>query len=353
MNLKRIAVLVVKAFRYGSKNLIFLFAVIVPVVMSLLISLMVGSLFAGKPRLGVADLGESRLLANLAEVEYINLREYDSPDVLRADVARGALDMGLVILSDLADELMAGASPVLDLYTWGESLLKHRTTLGVILVQQLVALSGFESPVETRTILLGDAPNVPWDVRLYPIVVIMSIVLGGTMVPAIFLVEEKQKRTLRALLVTPTSLGEVLAAKGIAGMLISVVMGGMILTLNSAWGSQPWLLLALLVLSASMASVGGIILGLLVRDVSALFTTLKGIGILLYAPAILYIFPELPAWIKQVFPTYYMIGPIVEVSMNNAGWGQISQDVIILCGLIALMIALAALVMQRVNLEDA
>ena len=347
MNVKRIAVLVGKEFRYGSKNTIFFFAVIVPVAMSLIISLLVGTLFAGRPRLGVADLGQSRLVESLSELEYIILREYDSSGSLREDVARGALDMGIVLPANLDAELQGGATPILDLYTWGESLLKHRTTLGVTLVRQVITLAGMDTLVETNTILLGDAPSVPWNVRLFPLVVIMTVVLGGTMVPATFIVQEKQKRTLQALLVTPVSMGEAMAAKGIAGVLLSVFMGMMILTINGAWGGQPFLLLTLLVLSAMMAAAGGVILGLLVRDISTLFTAIKSIGILLYAPAIIYIFPEVPAWIRQIFPTYYMIGPIVEVSMNNAGWGEIALDVIILCILIALTIAVAALVMRR------
>jgi ABC-2 type transport system permease protein len=74
---------------------------------------------------------------------------------------------------------------------------------------------------------------------------------------------------------------------------------------------------------------------------------------LLYAPAIVYLFPEVPAWISRVFPTYYMIGPIVEVSLNNAGWGEIYPDVIILCILIAVLIAVTALILRRINLADA
>lgn len=349
MNVKRIAVLVGKEFRYGSKNTIFFFAVIVPVVLSLVISLMVGTLFAGRPRLGVADQGQSRLVANLSEVAYLSLREYDSAAVLREDVARGALDMGIVLPANLDADLQRGATPILDLYTWGESLLKHRTTLGVTLIRQVITLSGMETLVETNTVLLGEAPSVPWDVRLFPLVVIMTIVLGGTMVPATYIIQEKQKRTLQALLVTPVSMGEAMTAKGIAGVLLSVIMGVMILTINGAWGGQPVLLLVLLVLSAILAAAGGVILGLLVGDISTLFTALKSIGILLYAPAIIYIFPEVPAWIRQVFPTYYMIGPIVEVSMNNAGWGEIYLDVIILCILIGVTIAAAAVIMQRVT----
>lgn len=353
MSIKRIAVLVSKEFRYGSKNTIFFFAVIVPVALSLFISLLVGTLFAGRPRLGVADLGASQLVENLSVLDYITLREYDSPGSLREDVARGALDMGLVLPATFDDQLQAGETPTLDVYTWGESLLKHRTALGATLVRESITLAGYDTLIETNTILLGEEASVPWDVRLFPLVVIMTVVLGGTMVPATFVVQEKLQRTLQALLVTPVSMGEALAAKGIAGVIISLVMGVIILTLNGAWGGQPLTLLVLLILSAMMASAGGIILGLLVKDFTTMFTVIKSIGILLYAPAIIYIFPEVPAWISRVFPTYYMIGPIVEVSLNNASWGEIYLDVIILCVLIAAMTAIIALTIKRINLADA
>ena len=352
MSIKRIAALVSKEFRYGSKNTIFLFAVIVPVALSLFISLLVGTLFSGRPRLGVADLGESQLVENLSRLDYLVLRKYDSPGSLREDVARGALDMGLVLSVAFDTELREGRTPSLDVYTWGESLLKHRIALGATLVGESIALAGHDSLVETNIILLGEEASVPWDVRLFPLVVIMTIVLGGTLVPATFVVQEKQNRTLQALLVTPVSMGEAMTAKGIAGVIISVFMSVMILTINRAWGGQPITLLILLILSAMMASAGGIILGLLVKDFSSLFTAIKSIGILLYAPAIVYIFPEFPAWIRRVFPTYYMIGPIVEVSLNNASWGEIYLDVIILCVLIAVMVAIASLSMRRFNHAD-
>lgn len=260
--------------------------------------------------------------------------------------------MGLVLPLDFDNTLRQGASPRLDIFIWGESLLKHRTTLGATLVRESIALAGYDALVEIRTILLGDEANVPWDVRLFPMVMIMTIALGGIMVPATFIVQEKQKRTLGAVLVTPVSLGEALAAKGIAGIIISVFMGVMILTINAAWGGQPLLMLTLLVLSAIMASVGGVIFGLLVKDISTLFTAMKSIGILLYAPAFIYMFPQVPAWVRRIFPTYYMIGPIVEVSLNNAGWREIGIDVIILVTLIVLLIAIAAMITRRVKLSD-
>ena len=58
-------------------------------------------------------------------------------------------------------------------------------------------------------------------------------------------------------------------------------------------------------------------------------------------------FPQLPQWVARVFPTYYMINPIVEMSLHGASWGDIAGDVYVLCALIVAMIAVAALLARR------
>jgi len=252
-----------------------------------------------------------------------------------------------VLPAGFDDRVVEDAVVRLDVFTWGESLLKHRTQLGAALVREVITLSGYELGVEITTVLLGDEAGIPWEVRLFPLVVIMTIILGGTMVPAAFIVEEKQHRTLKALLVTPVTLFEVLLAKGLAGVIISVVMGAVILTINSAWGIQPGLMVLMLILSAMMAASMGIIFGMLVGDISALFTAMKSIGILLYAPAIIYMFPQIPAWVMRIFPTYYMIGPIVEISMHNAGWGDIAMDLVILGALTVITVMVTGLLARR------
>ena len=67
MNISRIFTIIKKEFIYGSKNFIFIMAVVMPVIFSLVISLMVGTLFSGKPRLGIADQGSSQLSSNIAK----------------------------------------------------------------------------------------------------------------------------------------------------------------------------------------------------------------------------------------------------------------------------------------------
>jgi ABC-2 type transport system permease protein len=151
------------------------------------------------------------------------------------------------------------------------------------------------------------------------------------------LVNEKQQRTLVALTVTPTSLGEVLVSKALLGAGISLVMGLTILALNRMLGSQPLLLAFVLGLSAIAAAIFGILLGTLVKDMNGLFTIVKASAILLYAPAIINMIPQLPQELAQIFPTYYIMAPIVEIIQRDGGLIEIGGYLIVLVGLIGLL----------------
>jgi MFS family permease len=128
----------------------------------------------------------------------------------------------------------------------------------------------------------------------------MAIILGGTMVPATSLVQEKQDRTITAVTTTSASLGEMFAAKALLGVLLSLVMGVVILVINRAFGTQPLLLVGLLALGAIMAALIGVLMGAFIKDINTLFATVKGLGILLYAPGLHLSLPgSLPQWIGR------------------------------------------------------
>ena len=94
--------------------------------------------------------------------------------------------------------------------------------------------------------------------RLLPILILMSIMLGGVMVPALSMITEKQSRTLLALNVTPARLGEVFAAKiPCWGTAMGACTGVVTLVLNRAFGSQPLLLVFVMLLGALAASSAG------------------------------------------------------------------------------------------------
>jgi ABC-2 type transport system permease protein len=353
MNLNRIFTLVQKEFIYGSKNFIFIMALVMPVAITLVISLLVGTLFSGKPRLGIFDRGSSQLTVKMSQQDFLLTEIYSSKEQLHSDVERGALDMGLILPVDFDTQLQAGSATSMDLLVWGESLLKHRTLLAVSLIRQIIDVAGREIPVNAELVLLGEEANIPWDVRLFPLVVIITIFLGGMMVPATSLVEEKVKRTYRALLTTPASLVDILTAKGLTGVILALFDGLLILYLNDAFGTQPVMLITLMAISSIFAAAVGIIMGVLVKDINTLFTIMKSLGIFLYAPAFIFIFPDIPQWVAKIFPTYYTLNPIIELTMNNASWAKIATDVYILVGLTIALIGVAGFLARRALDADA
>ena len=349
MSLRRIGVLLGKELIRGPRSFVFIMALVVPVVLTLLITLLFGTVFSGKARLGLADEGRSEIVPLAQALESLTVKTYESEDVLREAVAIGAVDIGVALPDTFDRRIGSGRSTTLTIYTWGESTLSDRVVAATALGTLIREISGQESPVELVTVVLGDGESLSWEERLLPFIVLMTVILGGTMVPATSLVEEKQKRTLRALTITPASLGDVLLSKGLLGVVLGVVMGVLTLVLNRAFGQSPGLLVLVLALGAMLSATLGVLLGAFIKDVNTLFTVIKAGGLLLYAPAIVYMFPEIPEWVGRIFPTYYMIHPVVEITQKGAGWQDVAPELTILLLLILIMLGLITAVVHRAS----
>jgi ABC-2 type transport system permease protein len=94
-------------------------------------------------------------------------------------------------------------------------------------------------------------------------------------------------------------------------------------------------------------------MGVIAKSMDALFAINKAIGILYYAPAIVWLFPGIPQWIGRIFPTYYMVGPVVEISQRGAGLGKIAGDLLVLAGLIVALIVVTGLMARRAVRREA
>jgi ABC-2 type transport system permease protein len=333
MNLGRIAVLLKKEFFQGPKNFIFLMALVVPVVLTLLVSLIFGSFFSGKARLGIADEGSSQLTEIVSADPSMRVSIYPSAEALKEAVGRGAADLGLLLPAGFDQDVGANQVAKITVFVWGESQMQHRLIATSALIQATRQIAGQQSPVEVSQVVLGQGGSIPWEQRLMPLIVLMTLLMGGTMVPSTSIVSEKSRKTLSALAVSPATLLDVFIAKGLLGAILVVFSGFLVLFLNRALGDQPLLLLSVLVLASIFSASIGVILGALVKDINTLFTTVKSLGIFLYAPGVVSMFPEIPQWIGRVFPTYYVLNPVMRITQDGAGLPEIAGELAILVGL--------------------
>jgi ABC-2 type transport system permease protein len=347
MSLRRILILLQKELVYGSRNFIFLMALGLPIVFTLLVNLIFGTFFSGKSRLGVVDQGRSELVPLAQADQSLILRTYASVGEMEDAAALGAIDMGIYLPEGIDSQLRANETARITVYVWGESSMRSRIILGSALVSMMRKIAGQEPPVEIVETVLGAGVEIPWEKRLLPLMVLMSILIAGTMVPATSLVNEKTKRTLSAIGVSPATLWEIFTAKGLFGVLVSLFTGIMILFLNQAFGTQPTLLVGVLLLGSIFSSGIGVILGALVKDITTLMTVVKSMGIFLYTPGIIYIFPEIPQWIGRLFPTYYIIQPVLDITQENASFADVAPEIGVLIGLILLSIVIISILAGR------
>lgn len=347
MSLKRVGILLSKDFLQGPKNYIFVMAVVFPIVLSLVVSLVFGTLFSGKPKLGVVDEGSSQLVTMARELPSVVTKEYGTVFEVKQAVESGAVDIGIVLPANFDSAVIQGEEIEITAYIWGESLAKNRTILGVTIANLIRELAGQEAPVEIESITLGDEVSIPWNERLFPLIVLMAVFFGGLMLPATSIINEKEKKTLEALVITPTTIGDIFVSKGLFGIILSLFMGVVILILNQAFGAQPMLLILVLALGAIMAVELGLLLGALLKDWITLLTVWKTGALVLFAPTIVYMFPGIPQWIGKIFPTYYVIQPVFEISQRGGGWPDIATNVFILVGLDLILIGVVVFALRK------
>jgi ABC-2 type transport system permease protein len=348
MSLRRVGILLAKEFLYGSRSYMFIFSIVGPIIISVVISLALGTWLADIPKMGIVDEGDSQFVATIQGLDSIETREYDSVNDMKRAVEDGKLDMGILVPSGFDDDVITGKPTEIKAYIWGESLAKSRAIIGATISETIREMAGQEAPVDIITTTIGGDASLSWSARILPLIVLMAIFLGGLMLPATSLATEKEKRTIPALAVTPVSLSDIFLSKGLLGFILSVFMGILILIMNQAFGSQPLLLTLILALGAVMAAELGMLLGAFVKDFATLFTIWKTAGIILFAPVFVFLFPQIPEWIGKIFPTYYILQPIVVVSQLGGGWSDIAVNISVLIGIdIVLIIILLAVIRQR------
>ncbi len=347
MNLKRTGILLRKEILQGNKNFLFIMAIVAPIGISLVISLVFGTLLNETPRLGILDEGDSQMVAMAAGYSSMITTEYDTDAELRQAVESGTASIGMV-LSPGFDRAVTGAAEVdLTVYIWGEGTMEHFEILLINIDNIILELSGVEAPVNIETINLGSGAGVPWNDRLLPLIVLYSVVLAAVMLPAMAVINEKEKKTMTALAATPTTLGEIFVSKGVIGAVLSLFMGIVILSINQAFGVQPWLLVLVLGLGTVMVTIIGLLAGAFLKDTTSLLAFSKIGGFVLIGPALIYMFPQIPQWIGRIFPTYYIVEPIVALVQQGGGWPDIAVNVFILIGLIVLLSIILSIVLRK------
>ncbi len=309
----------------------FLYMVTMPIIASLVLTAVLGSVGTARPTLAI--YGEGELVSILEEEPSLNVTIFSSEESLREAVLEGEYDGGLLV------------SPTPKLLISGKSLLNERVTIGATLANAFREVSGKEETILFETKVIG-TDGYPWKVRLVPFLVMIAALVAGMIISA-SLIEEREKKTLNAVLVTPITPLEVIMAKALFGLFLGLILGTIILVLNGALTGGFLLIMLFLILGTTFTVGLGLMAGVMMDNITDLITRIKIFGLILYFPALVIMFPQIPQWLGKFFPTYYFIDPIFSITQKGAGWSDVWWKAVILLACDVVVLALAAKMLRR------
>jgi ABC-2 type transport system permease protein len=350
MSAKRIWTLIRNDVVHGPKDVILVMSIVMPILLALFVNLAFGNIFTDRAKVGIYDADSSAIVEVLKADQSVSVKTYPSEAELRQAASNGAIDMGIALPAGFDGALSTGTVQ-LKAYIWGESMAKNRAIIPAALEHAVRQVTGAVVPVNIQTVALGEESSLPWSDRLLPLVVFMAVFFGGLMLPASSLINEKQHRTLEALNVTPATMADVFAGKGITGAFLALAMGVLTLILAGSFSGNISLLVLVLAMGSIMAAEIGLLSGAFIKDMNTLFAIWKSGGILLFGPAVVYMFPQIPSWIGYLFPTYYVIRPIVDISVSGYGMGQVGIYLIVLAAIIFLLGLVVLSVVRRLSTQ--
>jgi len=344
-----------KDIAVGPRSPIVLFAVALPVAITIVIQLVFGDLIEREPRLAVVDEGRSEVARTIGDVEGIRATFLEDEPTLRRRVEANDFDGGLVLPAGFDEAVRAGERPPLQLFVSGGSYAVDRLILSVTAVDLIRDVEGRPSPVQVDMVDLGTGDAIPLSVRLVPLIAMYAFIMAGLFVPASSLVEERERRTLHAVLSTPATLGDMVVAKGAFGAALTLLMTVVTLVLNGAFGPNYFSVLGVLAITSVFWALLGLVVGLLAKSSQALFAVIKGAGALLFAPVVFYLFPDWPQWVARIFPTYWAIDPLWRIISEGAVLADVTASLAIvgaMCGLLlCLVIVLERRLLRRLSEE--
>ena len=299
----------------------------------------------------VHDSGNSVMVAELRKSSQIGVVDAGSADAIAGEVEKRKAVGGLAVPANFDADVTAGKQPELTVYVNNKKNVFEQLGFRRVLDQQMKSLVNHPEPARLIWIDVDkDASEenrrgISLNQMLLPLLLIMTLGMIGAMVVPLLLVEEKEKRTLDFLLSSPASLKEIVAGKALTGVVYTLLIAGLLLTINRHLvGNWLWTSVTILLGLVLVVAIG-LFMGSLLNNTMQVNTWASTVLILLMAPS----FPSLglPSVLEtamRLIPTYYLTEAL-KLSLAGNGlsriWGHLA--VVAACSAVAFSAAAWAL----------
>lgn len=292
----------------------------------------------GTMKIAVYDDSNSRLVTELRSMPEVALSELETEQQV-IDLVKKAATGGLVIPVGFDDAVVRDQNPPLTVYVNSRRGGGGIQAFQSLVDQQLWKLAGHETlPAQVKTIdtagskygLFGS--NIQMDRFMSVMLLVLAIVGIGVFVVPSLLVEEKEKQTLKFILVSPAGPSEVVAGKALAGLVACLVIVGSMMILNKSWtGNWPVTILTLILGSLFLVLVG-LAMGGFFKTIAQVNTWSAVFLVVLLLPSWVSVMP-LPdplGMIVRLVPSYYLVDLLNQSMAGKATFGSVWGGLIVL-----------------------
>lgn len=291
---------------------------------------------------------ESPIPASL-NIDGVEFDVLDSESAVRDAVEDGDYVAGVILPPTFDTQLSSSTSTSLTLLLPASAPQDQNDAIAELFEPMGYAMAGFKQNVQIEQEIIGQdrigRQIAPRD-RLVPLFAIF-VLITEMMGLASLIASEIEGRTIRALLVSPTRITDFLSAKGLFGMGLAFSQVSILLLVTGGLKQQPALMLFSVLLGALLVTA----VAFLIASVATSFLEIVGWSILVIVifalPGFSVMFPgTLSDWI-EVIPTYYLVDTVHQIANFDAGWGDVSSNLLTLFAMSAALLAGSVVVLQR------
>lgn len=266
------------------------------------------------------------------ETDGLVLTPVESAEVLSEGVIAGNYTAGIALSSDFTKALISGDTPKIDLYVSSDVPQEVKDSVTAIIRELAYQVAGQPLTVGINEEVIGDdmiGMQVPPRDRMRPLLAIF-IIMFETFGLANLIAEERERGTVRALMVTPMSIKELFIAKGLFGIGLAFLQAVVFMGIVGGLNQQPVIIILALLLASMMATSVGFLIGSLAKDFMSVLAWGMICFIILAIPGFGVLFPgAVTGWIKFI-PSYYLVDMVHSVTGFGADWGDIWINILIL-----------------------
>ena len=344
MSWRVIAAIAQKDLIDAIRNRYLLVALLTPLSIALLLRLML----PGIDRLNnvtivVHDPDRSTMVSQLRAAPQVKLVDVDSAATARAEVEKIKASGALVVPANFDADVVAGKQPKLTVYVNKKKNIIEQANFKSLVERQVESLVQRPPPAELNWINVHEETessagrDFNLNHMLLPLLLLLTFGMTGAFVVPLLLVEEKEKRTIDFLLTSPAKLMEVIAGKGLTGVVYSALIAAVLLVLNRQMiGNWPLTMLTILFGLLLVVAVG-LLMGSLFQTTMQVNTWASLALLVLMAPS--FTIPGAPPMLEtamRFIPTYYFVEALKLALAGTASlrmWGYLG--VVLACIFVA------------------